>query len=71
MRRLRKKIDEQLGESVVDEVRAIREELDGRAGHDVRKLAAYAQRAGETIRRKNGMTLAKLPIRPEAKSRKA
>lgn len=51
-----------LGESVVDEVRAIREALDEEAGHDVTKLAEMARRASDQVRREFGFKSAQLPI---------
>lgn len=48
----------ELGESVVDEVRAIREALDQAVGHDVRRLAEQAREVGERIRREHGLTIA-------------
>ncbi len=50
-----------LGESVVDQVRSIREAIDAEAGHDIRKLAEQARRVSEQVRRKYGMKVAELP----------
>jgi hypothetical protein len=47
-----------LGESVVDEVRAIREAIDEDVGHDMRRLADRARRAGEEVRRQYGLKAA-------------
>ena len=49
------RIDTDLGESVVDEVRAIREALDREFGHDVERLAEAARRRSEEVRREFGM----------------
>jgi hypothetical protein len=49
------------GESVVDEVRAIRETIDAEAGHDIRKLAQQARRVSEEVRREYGMKVAEIP----------
>ncbi len=38
------------GESVVDEVRAIRAKTDAEAGHDIRKLAEQTRWVSEAIR---------------------
>ena len=54
----------QLGESVVDEVRAIREAIDEEVGHDVARLAEYARQASEAVRRELGMKIATLPLLP-------
>jgi hypothetical protein len=55
------KTDPQLGESVVDEVRAIREAIDEEVGHDVARLAERARRVSDAVRREFGMRTAKLP----------
>ncbi len=55
-----------LGESVVDEVRSIREAIDAEAGHDIRKLAEQARGASERVRREYGMKVAESP-KPKAK----
>lgn len=61
-----------LGESVVDEVRAIREAIDEEVGHDIARLAAEARRRSEEIRREFGMRVAELhsplpvPVRDRA-----
>lgn len=49
-----------LGESVVDEVRAIREALDAEVGHDVEKLAEAARQRSAQIRREFGFKTADL-----------
>ena len=54
----------QLGESVVDEVRAIREAIDEEVGHDVARLAEYARQASDAVRRELGMKIATLPLLP-------
>ena len=51
----------ELGESVVDEVRRIRESIDAEVGHDLRKLAERARRAGEDVRKRYGMKLGESP----------
>ena len=61
------KAESRLGESVVDEVRAIREAIDEEVGHDVAKLAAEARRASEAVRREFGMKAAQLPLSPPPK----
>lgn len=53
-----------LGESVVDEVRAIRQALDEEVDHDIARLASRARQAGEEIRRQYGMKVAQLPPGP-------
>ena len=55
------KTDPQFGESVVDEVRAIRETIDEEVGHDVARLAERARRVSDAVRREFGMRTAKLP----------
>ena len=50
-----------LGESVVDEVRSIREAIDAEVGHDVQKLAEQARRASQEVRRAYGLEVAELP----------
>lgn len=44
-----------LGESVVDEVRAIREAIDTEVGHDLRKLAERARLVSEQARAEFGL----------------
>lgn len=51
------------GESVVDEVRALRARLEAEAGNDLRKLAEEARRTSQRIRSELGMTVAALPSR--------
>lgn len=58
------KVDQRLGESVVDEVRAIREAIDQEVGHDVAKLAVEARRASDAVRREFGMKATQLPLSP-------
>ncbi len=60
----------ELGESVVDEVRAIREAIDAEVGHDVARLAERARRIGEAVRREFNMKAAKLPL-PSARQESA
>lgn len=55
------------GESVVDEVRAIREAIDEEVGHDVRRLGEQVRRNSEAIRREFGLRVAKLPPRNSTK----
>ena len=43
--------DSTLGESIVDEVRAIREAIDAEAGYDIHKLAEQARKVSEQVRR--------------------
>jgi len=62
------KIDPQLGESVVDEVRAIREAIDEEVGHDMARLAAQARQVSETVRHEFGMKVARLPLPPQSRS---
>lgn len=50
-----------LGESVVDDVRAIREAIDEEVDHDPRLLAERARKAAESVRREYGMKTAELP----------
>jgi len=57
------KIDPKLGESVVDEVRAIREAIDEEVGHDVARLAAQARQVSEVVRREFGMKVADIRSR--------
>lgn len=52
------------GESVVDEVRAIRAKIDAEAGHDIRKLTEQARWAIAAVRRGYGMNVAETPIGP-------
>jgi hypothetical protein len=52
---------ERLGESVVDEVRAIREAIDEEVGHDVARLVERARCVSEDVRRRYGMKVAQLP----------
>lgn len=59
----------ELGESVVEEVRAVREALDLEVGHDVVKLAEAARRVGEEVRRQYGMTVATTPAENSARAR--
>ncbi len=56
-----------LGESVVDEVRAIREAIDKEAGHDLRLLAERARRTSEDVRRQYGLKAAQA-LKPEAET---
>lgn len=49
-----------LGESVVDEVRAIREALDAEVWHEVEKLAEAARQKSEQVRREFGFKVADL-----------
>ncbi|NOT02158.1 MAG: hypothetical protein HOP29_16225 [Phycisphaerales bacterium] len=53
--------NEELGESVVDEVRAIREKIDAEVGHDIGRLAELVNRRGEEICREYGLTRAEMP----------
>ena len=57
----------QLGESVVDEVRAIREAIDEEVGHNVARLAAQARQVSEAVRREFGMKVARLPLPPPSR----
>lgn len=56
----------ELGESVVDEVRMIRETVDAEHRHDVRRLAEHARRVSEQIRREFGMKVAETPSTEDA-----
>lgn len=55
------KDDPQTGESVVGEVRAIREAIDDEVGHDMTRLAERARRVSAEVRREFGMKVATLP----------
>jgi hypothetical protein len=57
------KVESILGESVVEEVRAIREAIDREVGHDIRRLAARAQAISEKIEEEFGLTVAVPPQR--------
>ena len=48
----------ELGDSCVDEVRAIREAIDAAVGHDVGRLAEQSRAAAEKVRREFGLTAA-------------
>lgn len=61
--------DSALGESVVDEVRAIREAIDAESDHDIRKLAEQARRVSEQVRREYGMKVAEIATRKGNPSR--
>ena len=53
-----------LGESVVDEVRAIREAIDEEVGHDLGRLAELARRKSSEIMSRYGMKRAEVPAPP-------
>ncbi len=46
-------VNERLGPSAVDDVRAIRAQLEDECGRDLHRLAELARRAGEEFRRGN------------------
>jgi hypothetical protein len=50
-----------LSDPIVEEVRAVREAIDEEVGHDLRKLAERARKAGEEYRRARGPTEAQTP----------
>jgi hypothetical protein len=50
-----------LSDPIVEEVRALREAIDEEVGHDVRKLAERARKAGEEYRRARGAREARVP----------
>ena len=52
--------ESRLGESVVSEVRRIRDALDVEAGHDLARLAEMARQASARIRKEYGMKVASL-----------
>ncbi|RIK75366.1 MAG: hypothetical protein DCC67_15385 [Planctomycetota bacterium] len=45
-------VQERLGPSAVDDVRAIRQELDDRCGGDLRRLAEHARQSAEKFRQR-------------------
>jgi hypothetical protein len=55
-----------LGPSVVDEIRAIREEMDERAGHDPVRLVAEVERIAAEVRRAYGFMSASAPVGQKA-----
>jgi len=48
------KQNRRLSDPIVEEVRAVREAIDEEVGHDLKKLADRARRAGEEYRRTHG-----------------
>ena len=60
-----------LGESVVDEVRTIREAIDAEVGHDLQRLAELARRTSEQVRRTYGLNVAALPVPTRPTTRRA
>ena len=48
------KQDRRLSDPIVEEVRAVREAIDEEVGHDLKKLAERARKAGEEYRRARG-----------------
>lgn len=51
-----------LGESAVDDVRAVREAIDEEVGHDLRKLVEQARRKSAEVRQQYGMIVAESPV---------
>ena len=45
---------ERMGPSVVEEVRAIRKQMDEQSGHDLHRLAEHARRIAEEFRARHG-----------------
>jgi hypothetical protein len=45
-------VNERLGPSTVDDVRAIRAQLDEESGHDLHRLAEMARKAGAEFRQR-------------------
>ena len=52
--------DRRVSDPIVEEVRAVREAIDEEVGHDLRKLAERARKAGEEYRRARGITEAQI-----------
>ena len=50
-----------LSDPIVEEVRAVREAIDEEVGHDLRKLAERARKAGEEYRRARGAAKVQIP----------
>ena len=48
------KQNRRVSDPIVEEVRAVREAIDEEVGHDLRKLAERARKAGEEYRRARG-----------------
>jgi len=55
------KHDRRLRDPIVEEVRAVREAIDEEVGHDLKKLAERARKAGEEYRRARGPAEAQTP----------
>ncbi len=53
--------DRRVSDPIVEEVRAVREAIDEEVGHDVRKLAERARKAGEEYRRARGAAEVQTP----------
>ena len=58
-----------VSDPIVEEVRAVREAIDEEVGHDLRKLAERARKAGEEYRRSRGATEVQTPDVPPPASR--
>lgn len=50
-----------VSDPIVEEVRAVREAIDEEVGHDIKKLAERARKAGEEYRRTHGAGGAQTP----------
>lgn len=59
-------VDLSLGESVVDEVRAIREMIDAEVEHDLARLADRARQTSQAVRQEFQMRTATVPDYPNA-----
>ena len=55
------KQNRRVSDPIVEEVRAVREAIDEEVGHDLRKLAERARKAGEEYRRARGATEVQAP----------
>lgn len=55
------KQERRLRDPIVEEVRAVREAIDEEVGHDLRKLAERARKAGKEYRRAQGAAEVQIP----------
>ena len=55
------KQDRRVSDPIVEEVRAVREAIDEEVGHDLKKLAELARKAGEEYRRARRATEVQTP----------
>lgn len=55
------KQDRRVSDPIVEEVRAVREAIDEEVGHDLKKLAERARKAGEEYRRAHGAAEVQTP----------